>query len=324
MSNNNNTGNGGIALWDKVLDGVLRIPGARVDRAKYLQRELSKHCPPEQVTQAIDLRPADAGVSGTVVDRIARSCSKWHRAKVTAISALTGLPGGWWMLGTVPTDLTQYFWHVVVFSQKMAYLYGWPELTNAEDELDDETRLTLTVFVGVMMGASAANKAMTQLSARLSGQVGKRLPRMALTKWGLYRLAKQIAKWVGIRLTKQSFARWVSKAIPLVGGALSGVISWTSFSAMSNRLLKQFQETALAKPEEDSSTKVGGTGTSVLDSQTVPAIAKKEPPTAGSSDPATGHSASPPFHSTLPLQFLDSAGNEDANNNFNTDRDRGN
>jgi len=34
----------------------------------------------------------------------------------------------------------------------------------------------------------------------------------------VYQLAKQVAKWVGVKITKRKFAEWVGRAIPLVGG----------------------------------------------------------------------------------------------------------
>lgn len=141
------------------------------------------------------------------------------------------------MVGTIPTDLTQFFWHVVVVTQKLAYLHGWPDLYSDGEEIDDETLHIFTIFIGVMFGAAGAGTLLSRLSENVAKELASRLPRMPLTKWGLYNLAKQIAKWIGVKLTKQTFARIASKAVPVLGGLASGAITWVSFSQMSSRLV---------------------------------------------------------------------------------------
>lgn len=236
-------------VWNRILRTALSLPGARIDRASFLRRELSKHFPDHIVQKAIETRPAAAGVPKAAIRSIAMSCIAWHRAGVSAVSFATGIPGGWWMAGTVPADLTQFFWHVVVILQKLAYLYGWPSLADKDKELDDETLLMFTIFVGVMFGAGTAAKALGELAEKVAGQVLKRLPQEALTKWGIYRLAKEVAKWIGVKLTKETFAKWLSKAIPVISGFLSGGITWVSFSAMSKRLRNHLESLRLANPD---------------------------------------------------------------------------
>ena len=237
-----------VELWNKVLRAALALPGAKIDRAAFLRRELSRHFPPEVVEEAIASRPALAGIPPSAITSIAKSCIAWHRTGVTAVSFVAGVPGGWWIAGTVPADLAQFFWHIVVVLQKLAYLYGWPELTSKDGEFDDETLLILTIFVGVMFGAGAASKLLGDLAERVSEQVVKRLPQEAMTKWGLFQLAKQVAKWIGVKLTKESFARFLAKVIPVISGFISGTITLISFSGMSKRLRVHLEGLILAKP----------------------------------------------------------------------------
>ena len=129
--------------------------------------------------------------------------------------------------------------------QKLAYLHGWPELFEEDTEPDDETLLVFTIFVGVMFGAATAAKVLGDLAERVGAQVMKRLPQQALTKWGIYNLAKQVAKWIGIQLTKQSFARVLSKVLPIVSGFISAGITWVTFSTMSRRLRRHLESLRL-------------------------------------------------------------------------------
>jgi len=244
-----NDGNGKIEVWNRVLRTALALPGARVNRAAYLKKELSKHFPEEVVQKAIETTPAKAGIPSSTIRSIAQSSIAWHRAGVSSTSFVVGLPGGWWMTGTIPADLTQFFWHVTVILQKLAYLHGWPELFEESTEPDDETLLVFTIFVGVMFGAATAAKLLGDLGERVGAQVLKRLPQQALTKWGVYNLAKQVAKWIGIRLTKQSFARVLAKVVPFVSGVISGIITWVLFSSMSRRLREHLET---LRPHRDS------------------------------------------------------------------------
>jgi hypothetical protein len=233
-------------VWNSVLRTALALPGVKVDRKAFLRSALSKHVTKKVLQSAIDTSPVKAGVSKNTIRRIATANIKWHRAGVSALSFASGLPGGWWIAGTVPADLTQFFWHVLVVLQKLAYLYSWPELFSEDSELDDETLLIVTVFVGVMLGAESAAKVLGDIAERAAAQVLERLPRETLTKWGLYRLAREVAKRIGIKLTEDSFTRYLSRIVPILGGIISGTVTWISFSLMTRRLAAHLESLPLA------------------------------------------------------------------------------
>ncbi|MEZ4329856.1 MAG: hypothetical protein R3B40_31785 [Polyangiales bacterium] len=236
-----------IKVWNSVLGAALKIPGARVRREEFLRSALGKHVSDEVIRDAIATTPAKAGVSASVVKRAADASIKWHRAGVSAASLAAGLPGGWWIAGTIPADLAQYFWHVVVVSQKLAFLHGWPELMNDEDEIDDETKMVLTLFIGVSMGAEGAATGLNQLGKAVAREVVKRLPRKPLTKFAIYNIAKTVARWLGVSLTKKKFAEYLGKAIPVVGGAVGGGLTWYLFGTGANRLHSHLEGLDLAK-----------------------------------------------------------------------------
>lgn len=231
-----------IEVWSRVVRASMSIPGAKINRDSYLRKELSKYVSDDIVKKAVQTTPAKAGVSAKIVKKIASSSISFHKAGVTATSFATGAPGGWWVAGTLPADMTQFFWHISVVLQKLAYLHGWPELFDEDGEPTDETIMIVTIFIGVMFGASAASKALGELSEKVAAQVMVRLPKEALTKWGIYNLAKKVAAWIGIKLTKESFAKAISKAIPIISGFISGGITWVSFSTMSSRLHKHLEQ----------------------------------------------------------------------------------
>lgn len=188
---------------------------------------------------------------------MANACINNHTAKVTAISAAAGIPGGIAMAATIPGDMAQYYWHTFVLAQKLAYLYGIPDLRDEDGNLSETAQDMLTLFVGVMMGAAAANNVIKNLSKAFAEQVVKRLPQQALTKTVYYPIIKQVAKWIGINLTKGSFAKGVGKAIPILGGVISGALTYASFRPSAKRLQKKLQEQMYdikvdPKPNDDS------------------------------------------------------------------------
>ena len=52
--------------------------------------------------------------------------------------------------------LLQYFIHAFRIMQKIAYTYGWQNLIDDVDEIDDETFAKMVTLLGVMMGVSSA------------------------------------------------------------------------------------------------------------------------------------------------------------------------
>ncbi len=248
MSDNENTEKG-LSVWNNVLTAALKLPGAKINRESFLKKELSKYYSDEIVKEVIEHGYKNASVDKKHIDAIAKSIVATHTTLATSISFAAGLPGGWFLAGTIPADLAQFYFHVIVVAQKLAYIYGWPSF--AEDEPTDQFLGLLTLFIGVMSGTKAASAALGKMANSLAQNVVKRLPGYALTKFGVFNLTKQIAKWFGVNLTKQSFAKGVSKVIPVLGGVISGGLTVATFLPMANKLKKYLQKLPLAKDGEE-------------------------------------------------------------------------
>lgn len=227
-----------LALWDKVMNGALKMPMVKVDRTAFLTKEFSMY---NNADQLRDKRPIDL-FDEEAIERAARGVINSHMTKATLTSAAAGIPGGFTMAATLPADIVQYYWHVLVVAQKLGYLYGWPDLLDEKGEITDGTRNVLTLFVGIMFGAQAANKLVGEIAKRVSLQAAKRLPQQALTKTMYYPVVKQVAKWIGVKMTKDTFGKSVGKAIPILGGVLSGAITAFSFKPMAEKLQKHLRE----------------------------------------------------------------------------------
>lgn len=224
--------------WDKVMNLALSMPMVKVDRNTFLMNEFSMY---DNADQLRDKRPIDL-FDAEAIERAARGVINSHLTTATVTSTAAGIPGGPAMAATMPADIAQYYWHVLVVAQKLGYLYGWPDLLDDKGQITEGTRNVLTLFVGVMFGAQAASKLVGEIAKRVSLQAAKRLPQQALTKTMYYPVVKQVAKWIGVKMTKDTFGRSVGKAIPILGGVLSGAITAFSFKPMAEKLHKHLRE----------------------------------------------------------------------------------
>lgn len=238
----------GGTTFTQMLDAAAKVPGVRIDRESYLRSALKRHCTQEQIEQAVAESPAAAGVPLKVLHEIANTSITYETSKVTGISALAGIPGGWWIAGTVPADLAQYVAHMLRIAQKLAYIYGWPDLFDGKGTMDEATEGMLTLFVGVMVGVQVAQGGVSRVSAMIATQVAKKLPQQALTKGALYPLVKKVAGFLGVSMTKRLFASGVAKAIPVAGAVFSGGLTLGTFLPMSKRLRKHLASLELTKP----------------------------------------------------------------------------
>jgi hypothetical protein len=235
--------------FTQVLDAAARLPGVQIDRAAYLRAALKRYCSEEQITRAIAEGPATAGVPLKVINEVANTSIRFETSKVTGISTLAGVPGGFAMIGTVPADLVQYFGHVLRVAQKLAYIYSWPDLfADAGEELNEATESMLTLFVGVMFGVQLAQAGVSKVSTMIAAQMLKKLPQQALTKGTIYPIVKMVALRLGADMTKYIFAGGVAKLIPLIGAVLSGGLTFATFLPMSKRLQKHLASLELTKP----------------------------------------------------------------------------
>ncbi len=224
--------------WDKVMNLALSMPMVKVDRTAFLTKEFSMY---DNADQLRDKRPIDL-FDAEAIERAARGVINSHLTTATVASTAAGIPGGLVMAATMPADIAQYYWHVLVVAQKLGYLYGWPDLLDDKGQITEGTRNVLTLFVGVMFGAQAASKLVGEIAKRVSLQAAKRLPQQALTKTMYYPVVKQVAKWIGVKVTKDTFGKSVGKAIPILGGVLSGAITAFSFKPMAEKLQKHLRE----------------------------------------------------------------------------------
>lgn len=227
----------------------LRIPGVRIDREDFLRKQFMKNYANDVIQDAVKFNPAHAGITVEEIDNIADQVIQYERNCVSGISLALGAPGGVAMFATLPTDIAQYYGYMLRAIQKLLYLYGFPEI-NVENgvNIDDETMNLITLCLGVMYGIEGSVASIKILSNALGKGVEKKLLQKALTKGTFYPIVKKISRWFSVCMTKQVFAGFFRKAIPVVGGVVGGGITYLSFKPCCDNLKKSLQDTALCNP----------------------------------------------------------------------------
>ena len=234
-------------LASAIIKRAASLKAVKIDRDRFLRVELAKYCPEVDSEVAIAQSPIVAGVSPQVLDRIAVDAIDLEVKKCAGLSFLAGIPGGVAMVGTVPADLAQYFAHVMRVEQKLAYLYGWSSFLDENDEVDDETVMHLIVLMGVMLQVGGAANTITKFASQ-TAKIGaqKTIQKQALTKTIWYTPMKAVLRSIGVQMNKEIFAKTVSKAVPVIGGVVSGGLTYASFKPGAERLRKYLRSLPLS------------------------------------------------------------------------------
>ena len=234
----------------KVIKKLSQLKAVQIDRERFLRTELAKFCPPEQVEEAVKTSPSQAGVDETVIEKIKDGAISLETKMVSGLSFAAGIPGGLALGVTVPLDTANYIAYSLRIEQKLAYLYGWESFFDDEDEVSDDTIYQFILFLGVMMGVGGAAVALKQFALTTARQgVVKAVQKQALTKTTFYPVLKKILRVLGVKMTKPIFAKGVGKIVPVVGGVISGGMTYATFKPGAHRLAKHLATLPQAKAE---------------------------------------------------------------------------
>lgn len=230
-----------LPTFDEVLAQAIRLPGTGVNRTSYLTEVIGrKHA--QLVRRAIETTPARAGLSQRDIEKIAKKSLGKDGRRTTALSFAAGIPGGVAGAVTIPADLVQFYGYLVRSIQKLTYLYGWRDLVHVDaSQTDVATASALVILLGVMAGVQRADDALARL-ARLRASVADdaRL-RTALAAHGMQSEVNQISEELTRRMAKRLGGQVAGKAIPVVGGIVSGFVTGSGFDEMAKRLLKELK-----------------------------------------------------------------------------------
>jgi hypothetical protein len=220
-------------LTHTFLDIVLKMPGLKVNRNDFFRRAFPK----EDIGRLLEIGPVRY-FGHAELDR--KAAQLIHRAtwKSSAMSFAAGVPGGLAIAATLPADTAQFYTVALRLAQELGYLYGREDLWLTEDSSDKKGQETLILYLGVMLGISGTGAMLRVLSSKLSARALERIPQKALEQTLYYPLIRKVVRFFGIKMTKSTFARGVSKTVPIIGGAVSGGVTYATMKPMARRLQK--------------------------------------------------------------------------------------
>ncbi|AGF56007.1 hypothetical protein B0P06_005737 [Clostridium saccharoperbutylacetonicum] len=222
--------------FELALTIALKLPGVKVNRASFLKKELRNYVSKEKINQAIKSNTIEAEIDLHVLDKVAKKIISKRTTQTARTSFFAGLLGGFAMAATIPADTLQFFRVALKIAQELAYLYGFEDLWIDDNADSEKVRKELILFLGAMFGVGGANATLRLISTNIAKQELKKLPRQVLIRNIYLPVIKKIAETIGLKMTKDTFTKGGTKAIPLLGGVISGGLTYISMKSMGNRL----------------------------------------------------------------------------------------
>ena len=226
-----------IDVWAIVSELIERVPGLLINREAFLRDVFRDKLSPDQLNRVVEL--GDYGdVSLDMLDSAANSCINKTRLTTSGASFVAGLPSSLPTLpATVTADITKSFAFYVRISQQLSYIYG--EANDFTKMQDDDRMTKLLLYIGAMFGIEAASQVLALMSYNAGRILAKKFGQVAVTKVlnGVpWKVARTIAKMLGVKLTKGVVQKGISKVVPVLGGVVSGALTYATFGPMAKKL----------------------------------------------------------------------------------------
>lgn len=227
---------------------AINLPGVQISRDKFLRNNLKSCCTESELERAISMGTMRANIPVETLDKVAKSVIESEALQTTAISAAAGIPGGAAMFATIPMDLAQFHAHLLRTVQELAYIYGWKDFA----DFDEGTKSQMHIFIGVMSGVDFANRALTTLFVKQATKFAteKAAADAFAKKWYIPLLKIIARKSVEKKTTVPASKLVLAKTLPVIGGLMSGGLTWAMFRPMAYKLQKHLSDLAHMSPEQ--------------------------------------------------------------------------
>ena len=236
-------------MLEEIICKAIQIQGVKVDRNKFLAEIFSSKV--DLLENIINNGPIGVGITREEINNIANRLIMKRTSQSSIASFVAGIPGGLAMAATIPADILQFFGMSLRLAQELSYLYGSDDLWENGKIDDEKVKNQLILYCGVMFGVSGAVSGVRVLSTQVAKTALKKIPQKTLTKTFWYPMIKKICSFVGYTLTKKTLASGVSKAIPVIGGVISGTINFASMMPMARKLNDTLDNATFDYSEEE-------------------------------------------------------------------------
>lgn len=240
------------AMAQKTLETIAvlaKLPVVRVDREEFLKKQFKDS---EYLDQILENGPQSVYTPESLrkkADTIITSSA----ISTSLTSFAAGLPSNpAVMVAAGGADVVQYFGFALNMAQQLAYLFGDDNLFYDDmDQLSKKTQIRIIAYLSAMLGVSGSATLVSSVSKMAGATIGKRVAAKALTKTVWYPVLKKALAAIGVKITKQTVGRVVTKAVPVIGGVVSGGITYVTFMPMGKRFADMLVKRAKGELTDD-------------------------------------------------------------------------
>ena len=225
----------------QVLQQVVKLPVVKVDRSKFLVDKFSKELDPQDIPTLLEQGPTSL-LSQETLDRVANACIRDNVLLASGTSVLAGLPGGIAMAITIPADVAQFYGFSLKLAQEIGYIYGFDDLWSSREELSEEAQKTLLLYLGVMLGVDGAGALLRFSGVIVTKKMINVVNKKAFTKTIWYPVLEKVLKVFGVNLTKGGLTKGLGIVVPILGGLISGGLTFATMKTMGERLQKELSK----------------------------------------------------------------------------------
>lgn len=234
-----------MQVTQKVLYDIVKLPVVNVNREDFLRKTFGD-------SEYIDQILANGPQSVYSVESLKKKANEVTRTstRLTSIASFAaGLPSNPFVaIATGTVDITQFFGFAMNLAQKIAYIFGEDQIfKNLGDmtkgngaSVPEDAQIKMIGYLGSMLGVSGASGLIIKTSQQVGANIGKKVASQALTKTTWYPIVKKVGSVLGYKITKKSVESAISKSLPVVGGVLSGGITYATFKPMGQKLSDVF------------------------------------------------------------------------------------
>lgn len=213
------------------------FPGIRIDRAQFLSEALKKQCPTRNAWAAVGSTPAQAGFTVAEIEAAANRVIREETVSLTATSAVTSIPKGWFILMTLPVDIAQYYAHMLRLVQKLYYLYGGAELQFQNGRPTEDTAERLMEMIGVMYGETGAQETIGTITSAVSSRFESKTNGRIRSKIRSLPPVQSATTYINQKIPVTKAITSAKKSVIPYGKMLAtGVVSFAAFRDMAKRL----------------------------------------------------------------------------------------
>ena len=238
-------------ILQKTINAAASAPLVHVDREEFLRKQFGS-------SPYIDKIIEDGPQSVFTLDSLQRKAVdviKNSTRKTTIASFAAGLMANpVTTIATASFDVTQFFGFALNLAQKIAYLYGEDELFSEIPEkgfagdlvkkdgeaVPEVAQMKMIAWLGAMMGVSGAGGLVLHTSKAAGISIGKKVASQALTQTAWYPVLKTVGSLLGFKITKKTVESFINNAVPVIGGFISGGMTYAAFNPMGQRLSDMF------------------------------------------------------------------------------------